>query len=94
MSEEASIRAAVRAMQTNARQLLARADDVLALLDQLEIPDSPGMRCPRCEIRVKGPRTLAEHLYVSHGGPEPEHWTDAYLAEQAKKARKQAKEAA
>ena len=32
--------------------------------------------CPECGITVAGRRKLAEHLYVSHSGPEPTHWLE------------------
>lgn len=77
MSEKVSIRAAVLGMQKTARQMLAQADDVLALLDELHVPDSPGVLCPKCGVHAKGPRTLEEHLFNSHGGPLPAHWAAA-----------------
>lgn len=27
-----------------------------------------------CGQKFPGPRTLAEHVYHNHNGPEPEHW--------------------
>lgn len=36
-----------------------------------------GDKCPHCGAKFAGPLRLAEHLYISHGGPEPEHWKDA-----------------
>ena len=28
--------------------------------------------CPLCGVKVKGPRTLAEHQHVAHGTPHPD----------------------
>lgn len=45
-----------------------------------ELPDhqreATELVCPNttCHLKFKGPLTLAEHLYTSHGGPEPAHW--------------------
>lgn len=32
------------------------------------------VRCPHCDIEVKGQITLAEHLYNQHDGPVPAHY--------------------
>lgn len=39
----------------------------------LDLPDPTSVKCPHCDLQLKGPRTLAEHLHVSHDGPVPEH---------------------
>jgi hypothetical protein len=42
-----------------------------------EAPDRESHTCPECGLGFKGTRSLAEHRYVQHDGPEPEHWLDA-----------------
>lgn len=55
----------------------AKVTDALNVLNELHLPDQPRTKCPHCGIEVRGQRTLAEHLHVSHGGPVPAHLADA-----------------
>ena len=51
--------------------------ELRATVSTLNLPaQSSANLCPLCGVKCKGPRTLAEHLYHSHDGPEPEHWLD------------------
>jgi hypothetical protein len=40
----------------------------------LDLPEPSTVTCPHCGRKLAGPRTLAEHLYNSHGGPVPDHY--------------------
>jgi len=52
-----------------------KVTELLKELAALELP-SEAPACERCGVKVRGPRTLAEHIYLSHGGPEPAHWLE------------------
>lgn len=54
--------------------LIAKANDALTLLAELNISDLPSARCPKCELELRGPLKLAEHIYQSHDGPLPDHY--------------------
>jgi len=64
--------------------LTAAQAKLTELLRQIgELPEDAGARARcHCGLTFPGPRTLAEHEHVSHGGPVPEHWTatDALVA--------------
>ncbi len=47
-----------------------------ALVSQLELPAPTALDCPVCGLTTKGPRTLAEHLYVTHEGEVPSFWEE------------------
>jgi hypothetical protein len=55
----------------------AKVTDALNILAALNLADVPAECCPACGLEFPGPNTLAEHLYVSHDGPEPELWLAA-----------------
>lgn len=54
--------------------LQAKVTDLLNELGKLDLPDPDALDCPRCGLPTRGPLSLAEHLYVSHEGPVPDHW--------------------
>lgn len=56
--------------------LQVRTTDALNTLTALNLPSRPKAWCPHCKSDFPGPRTLSEHLYTSHDGPEPDHWAN------------------
>lgn len=57
--------------------LQAKVTELIRMASQLPEPDQHTRpRCPNCGLTLKGPRTLAEHTYHVHDGPEPEHWRE------------------
>lgn len=56
--------------------LQVRTTDAINTLGALNLPSRPIAWCDHCKADFPGPRTLSEHLYVSHDGPEPEHWKE------------------
>jgi hypothetical protein len=58
---------------TNAQAKLSDAIKALAAH-----PDSqtPRPKCPSCGSSFRGDRSLAEHVYHSHGGPVPQHYLE------------------
>jgi len=66
-------------LQYDLTSIQARVADLKRNL-ALELPAEPlAYRCPveLCGLSFHGPKRLAEHVYVSHDGAEPEHWKDA-----------------
>jgi hypothetical protein len=59
------------------RDLTALQARVSELLGALGEPEASRISCPECRLELAGPRSLAEHIYVSHGGPVPDHWAAA-----------------
>ena len=54
-----------------------RVTDLVNQLNALSLPTPAELRCPTCGIVApRGPRQLAEHVYVSHGGDLPAHWLE------------------
>lgn len=51
----------------------ARLVELRSAVAGLELPDPAEVICPICGLRFRGPRALADHLYVSHDGDVPEH---------------------
>lgn len=43
----------------------------------LDLPEEVAATCPHCRLKLSGPNSLAEHLYVSHGGEVPPVWERA-----------------
>lgn len=59
---------------TSAQQKLSDAMRMVATLDIADAGEKTP--CPKCGVKLAGPRTLAEHDYHSHDGPEPAHWLE------------------
>lgn len=51
----------------------AKLTELMDGIAALPIEDAPKTVCPHCGPIPGGPRTLAEHLHVSHGHPLPDH---------------------
>ncbi len=62
----------IRMDLTNAQAKLTDVIETLAAL-----PEAPSSRCPKCDVPLRGPLSLAEHLYNRHGGPLPDHMAKA-----------------
>lgn len=65
------------ALQMDLRAANAKLLELRARLAGLELPDPKIVACPFCGLETRGPRTLAEHLYLSHDGTVPEQWEQA-----------------
>lgn len=50
----------------------ARLNEALNMFTSLNLPSVAEATCEFCGAELAGPRTLAEHVYVSHGGPMPD----------------------
>lgn len=59
--------------------LQGKVTELLQMAAKLPEPDERARpRCPEphCGLQFRGPRSLAEHAYHVHDGPEPEHWRE------------------
>lgn len=78
--QPADIYKQLRAAREDLTKLQGRVTDILNMLNELQLPDIEWPRCPDCGIRCRGLLTLAEHVYVSHDGPVPDHYLAAEKA--------------
>lgn len=56
----------LRAIRMDCTDIQTRITSAFALLAELHIEDVPHVTCPKCGAKLRGPRTLAEHMHVSH----------------------------
>jgi hypothetical protein len=63
--------------QMDIRAAQAKLTEARSMLAGMNLPEAETAQCPRCGIVRSGPRQIAEHVYSSHDGPLPEHWSDA-----------------
>jgi hypothetical protein len=73
-SERHDIWKVADALQMDLRAASAKLVELRAHLASIDLPDPSSVTCPTCGIKRPGPRTLAEHVHVSHDGPVPDHW--------------------
>lgn len=54
----------------------AKLSEAMRMVATLDLDEGAGDRvpCPKCLVKLPGPRTLAEHDYQTHGGPMPAHY--------------------
>lgn len=64
----------LKKIRYDATAIQAKVTDALNVLAALNLPDQPTAPCPRCGLELAGPRSLAEHMFNSHGGPVPPHY--------------------
>lgn len=55
----------------------AKLSDLLRMLASMDLPEPSQRECPTCHAVFPGGLSLSEHDYLSHGGPDPEHWLEA-----------------
>lgn len=75
MTDHATITLAKK-LRYDLTAMQAKVTDLLNELAKLNLDHDHGPECPHCGIETRGPKTLAEHLYVCHGGPVPAHYAD------------------
>lgn len=64
-------------LQMTLRQAAAQLVEVRSQVAALKLPERSEHKCPNCGIVRKSAAGLAEHVYVSHGSPVPEHYQRA-----------------
>jgi hypothetical protein len=72
--ERHEIEALIDSAERLSRSIVSNLGVLRSEIAKLELPEALERDCPRCGLKTKGPRSLAEHLYQLHDGPEPEHW--------------------
>lgn len=77
MSERHDIWAVADALQMDLRSASAKLVELRSRLAALDLPNPSEAKCPICGVKRTGPRAVAEHVYVSHGGALPAHVIDA-----------------
>jgi len=62
-------------MQMDLRDLQGKLVSVRSIVAGMNLVEPERTLCPKCgDVGLKGPQTLAEHLYNSHDGPVPDHY--------------------
>lgn len=56
----------LRSIRMDCTAIQSRVTSAFALLTELNIEDVPHVLCPKCGAKLRGPRTLEDHLHVSH----------------------------
>ena len=77
MSEDHEILALFRKVQLDIRDALVKMGELQRMVAALDLPDPTERTCNRCGATFPGKLSLAEHAYISHGGPVPKHWERA-----------------
>jgi len=70
----------LRDMRRDLTNLQQRLSEVIRSVAELPASQDSSLRCPTCGVKLRGQRSLAEHLYYSHDGSEPPHFVQAELA--------------
>ena len=64
---------ALKKLRYDLTAMQAKVSDLLTMAAALNLEPAEVHAC-RCGLRFPSQRRLAEHVYTSHDGPEPEHW--------------------
>ena len=54
-----------------------KLSELMRAIAALDLPEETTAICPHCRLKLSGPNSLAEHLYVSHSGEVPPTWERA-----------------
>lgn len=76
-AEPSDLEQVLRKIRMDLSDAQSKLTDAMAILGRLNLPKTEQSRCPHCGPIPGGPRTLAEHLHVSHGEPLPDDQADA-----------------
>lgn len=76
MSEDHDLLELAKKLRYDLTGMQVKVTELITGLAALNLP-AAGYPCPTCNLKFKGPLSLAEHVYISHGGPVPEHWERA-----------------
>ncbi len=73
---EAGLSSVLRQIRYDLTAAQAKLTEAMRMVSTLDLDENAGDRvpCPKCGLRLLGERSIAEHLYASHDGPEPAHW--------------------
>lgn len=56
----------LRSIRMDCTAIQSKVTSAYAMLNELHIQDTPRVQCPKCRATFAGPRTLEEHMHVSH----------------------------
>lgn len=77
MTDEHPLFQLAKELRYECTAMQGKISDLLALLADLNLPEPSRRTCPECGLQLPGEHKLAEHLYLSHDGKDPEHWLEA-----------------
>lgn len=80
MSEQGDLLEQLRQTRVELTRLQGRVTDMINLATQMTVPPQRIHQCLICHVRLRGARSLAEHVYNSHNGPVPAHYQAAEQA--------------
>lgn len=76
MTEDHDLLVIAKKLRYDLTGMQMKVTDLITGLAALNLPVE-GYPCPTCGLKFKGSSSLAEHVYISHGGPVPEAWERA-----------------
>jgi hypothetical protein len=74
VSDEPDLIVSLKKLRYDLTAMQARVSDLLNQAARLNLPAAARPSCPECGLTMRSARYLAEHLYLAHGGPLPDHW--------------------
>lgn len=77
MPEEHELLVLAKKLRWDLDALRAKTSELIRALAAADLPDPTQRECEKCHAVLSGKLSLAEHVYLSHDGPEPEHWKEA-----------------
>lgn len=77
VSERHDIWAIADSLQMDLRAASAKLVELRSRLAALDLPNPNESKCPVCGTLFRGPRSLAQHMYDSHGADLPPHIAEA-----------------
>lgn len=83
MAERHEIWQLIDAIESDIDAARAKLTELRAHVVPLNLPETSKVPCPICSLKFLGPRTLADHLYVSHSHTQPLGSRDEWALERA-----------
>lgn len=79
MSDEHPLHDLAMAVRYDLTAAQGKLTELMRQIGEHDLPVPVGVECPHCGpgLELRGPLTLAEHLYNVHDGPEPAHYATA-----------------
>lgn len=77
MSEEHELLIGLKKLRYDLTGMQMKVSELLRLAATMDLPAPTQRECQKCKATFRGPLSLAEHDYLSHGGPLPAHWARA-----------------
>jgi len=77
MSEEHELIVLAKKIRWDLDATRAKTSELIRQLSEMDLPEPSQRKCEKCGATLAGKLSLAEHVYLSHEGPEPEHWLRA-----------------